>query len=132
MGPETLDREEWVLSKTAFQHIQSHFSVQFSVDRFASRVNRQCSRFNSKRWEPEAEQPASAFAHDWHAEWNFCHPPLRLVPQVLAHAKKQKSMDLFGGASVAFAAMVARTVCTHVKHVVFGSVGQAAVSFGTG
>ena len=90
LGSE-LDREEWMLSKTAFQHIQSHFSVQFSVDRFASRVNRQCSRFNSKRWEPEAEQPASAFAHDWHAEWNFCHPPLRLVPQVLAHAKKQKA-----------------------------------------
>lgn len=46
--------------------------------------------------------------------------------------KKAKSMDLFGGASVAFAAMVARTVCTHVKHVVFGSVRQVAVSVGTG
>ena len=61
------DREEWRLEQGMFEALQSFFGVVFTVDRFASRTNARCLRFNSKQWEPEAMHPSSAFAHAWGA-----------------------------------------------------------------
>lgn len=92
------DRDEWMLTRAAFNRIEEFFGVRFTVDRFASRVNRRCPRYNAKQWEPEAADPPSAFAHEWGKrgrrgadEYNFCHPPLRLIPHVMQHARRCKA-----------------------------------------
>lgn len=96
------DREEWRLEQGVFEAVQLFFGVRFTVDRFASRINTRCARFNAKQWEPEAIQPPSAFAHAWGEggpegaeEYNFCHPPLRLVPHAIHHARASKAWVCF-------------------------------------
>lgn len=85
------DRAEWRLGRSGFCHIQQVLGVQFTVDRFASRVNAQCVRFFSRSYEPEAGRPVDAFASDWAGEVNWCFPPMSLVPRVVRHLRQCKA-----------------------------------------
>ena len=79
--------------------IQAWLGGPISFDRFASRVNRKCVRYNAARWEPEAVAPASAFAeqHNWRLqpggewEWNFCFPSHHLIAKCLSRIEKDKA-----------------------------------------
>lgn len=93
------DRAMWSLSGDAMAMLQEWVGGPFTMDRFASRVNRKCVRYNAVQWEPEAVAPASAFAaeHDWRLqpsgewEWNLCFPPHRLIPECLARAERDRA-----------------------------------------
>lgn len=93
------DRAEWSLTGEGMACIQAWLGGPISFDRFASRVNRKCVRYNAARWEPEAVAPASAFAeqHNWRLqpggewEWNFCFPPHHLIAKCLSRIEKDKA-----------------------------------------
>ena len=93
------DRAEWSLTGEGMACIQAWLGGPISFDRFASRVNRKCVRYNAARWEPEAVAPASAFAeqHNWRLqpggewEWNFCFPPHHLITKCLDRIEKDKA-----------------------------------------
>jgi hypothetical protein len=66
----------------------------FTVDRMASRANRQCFQFCShSSVDPEAFGP-STFALDWSVDKrgepavNYCFPPFSLIPRVVQHIQE--------------------------------------------
>ena len=54
----------------------------FSIDRFASNLNAQLPRFNTRFWEPNSEG-INALAQDWSQESNYANPPWALIPRVI-------------------------------------------------
>jgi hypothetical protein len=88
------DRDDWRMVRTWFEWIQQQWQVCFTVDRMASRANRQCVQFCShSSVDPEAFG-ASAFAGDWRFDrWgqpamNYCFPPFALLPRVMQHLRE--------------------------------------------
>eukprot|EP01050_Picozoa_sp_SAG11_P019068 SAG11_NODE_2980_length_2794_cov_7.536549_2_plen_680_part_00 len=79
-----LDLSEWMLKPTLFQRL--HRSTRwgpFSVDAFASRVNRQLPRFWSRHADPDAEGCADALRHQWSAHNLWICPPNPMIPRIL-------------------------------------------------
>ena len=83
------DRSEWMLSEDAFAHVEAAFGPH-TVDLFASRRNTQLPRFFSRWLDPDSAA-TDAMQRPWAAEGNpYCHPPIIMIPQVLAKVKKDK------------------------------------------
>ena len=60
-----------------------------SVDLFASRHNRQCRRYFSRRRDPQAAA-SDALLQNWATERNpYAHPPFSLLSRVLAQVERQ-------------------------------------------
>ena len=57
-----------------------------TADRFASYVNKQLPRFNSRSWNPGTEA-VDLFTVNWHGENNWWCPPILLIPRVIRHAQ---------------------------------------------
>lgn len=68
---------EWELSQDAFQKIVNVYG-SFSIDLFASRINKKCSRFCSRYPDPEAEL-VDAFTFSWSNENFYAFPPFALI-----------------------------------------------------
>ena len=75
------DTHNWMLHPILFRWLNRRFGP-FTIDRFATNLNAQLPRFNSRYWEPNSEG-INALAQDWHAENNFANPPWALIPRVL-------------------------------------------------
>ena len=75
------DTHNWMLHPVLFRWLNRRFGP-FTIDRFATNLNAQLPRFNSRYWEPNSEG-INALAQDWHAENNFANPPWALIPRVL-------------------------------------------------
>ncbi|KYN09293.1 hypothetical protein ALC57_18589, partial [Trachymyrmex cornetzi] len=72
---------EWELSPSAFNQIERSFGP-FSVDLFASRTNKKCTRFFSRFPDPEAES-VDAFTKTWNKEAFYAFPPFALISRTL-------------------------------------------------
>lgn len=68
---------EWELSGTSFQKVLRYFGP-FSIDLFASRINKKCSRFYSRYPDPDAEL-VDAFTFSWRDEKFYAFPPFALI-----------------------------------------------------
>ncbi|CAD6234371.1 GSCOCG00001862001-RA-CDS, partial [Cotesia congregata] len=68
---------EWELSQTVFQKVLGCYGP-FSIDLFASRVNKKCSRFCSRYPDPDAEL-VDAFTFSWRSEEFYAFPPFALI-----------------------------------------------------
>ena len=78
-----MDNYNWQLHPGLFGLIDRLFGPH-TVDRFASVVNTQLPRFNSRFWEPHTEGIDALAQQNWGQEINFVNPPFRLIPQVLS------------------------------------------------
>jgi hypothetical protein len=72
---------EWELSQTMFKQIEKQFGP-FSVDLFASRLNRKCGKFYSRFPDPEAKA-VDAFTISWKDENFYAFPPFALILRTL-------------------------------------------------
>ena len=81
---------EWYIHPALFNYIDSLFGPH-SVDRFASILTRQTSRYNSLFWDPETEGIDALHQSNWRQEMNFVNPPFRLLPKVLQHITQSKA-----------------------------------------
>jgi hypothetical protein len=82
-----VDPHDWTLSKEAFQRVCRTLGRP-TVDRFASELNHQLPRFNSRHWSPKAEA-ADAMAQIWKGELNYLAPPIRMIGQVLRKCQQE-------------------------------------------
>lgn len=75
------DTHNWMLHPAIFNLINKRFGP-LTIDRFATSLNAQLPRFNSRYWEPETEA-INALAQDWSQENNYVNPPWALIPRIL-------------------------------------------------
>lgn len=78
------DLEEWVLQSWVWRQVQAQFGPH-TVDRFASANAHQLRRYNSRFYDPFAEE-VNAFAvkrSSWAAENNYCNPPFTQLPNLV-------------------------------------------------
>lgn len=84
------DNYNWQLHPQLFHLIDRTFGPH-SIDRFASVVNTQLPRFNSRFWEPETEGIDALSQQNWGEEMNFVNAPFRLLPEVISVIRSQKA-----------------------------------------
>ena len=85
----TPDTHNWMLHPYVFTELQKRLGP-FTVDRFATSLNAQLPRFNSRYWEPETEA-VNALAQHWGGEHNFINPPWALLPQIVRKIAADKA-----------------------------------------
>lgn len=71
------DSDDWEISDDIFVYLNSAWGP-YSIDRFASHLNRKCKRFNSRWWVPGTEA-VDAFSQYWGQDLNWLVPPPRLI-----------------------------------------------------
>lgn len=72
---------EWELYPLLFVQIDKRFEY-FSVDLFATRLNRKCNRFYSRFSDSEAES-VDAFTRFWKNEFFYVFPPFTFILRIL-------------------------------------------------
>ena len=79
------DKSEWQLAKRVFQHLDSTYH-KHTIDRFASKKNKQLQRYNAKWRDNEAEAVESLHLTDeaLRQEVNGCNPPWSLLDDLAA------------------------------------------------
>ena len=85
-----IDLDDWQLNPVVFRDTNQIWGPHF-VDRFASSLNSQVPRFNSRCWSPGTEV-VDAFTANWCNENNWLCPPIGLIPRVIRHAQACKAM----------------------------------------
>ena len=83
------DKDEWGLIDEQFGYIDGLWGPH-TVDRFATRFNARCARFNSKMFCLQAEG-IDTFAQNWNQENNWFCPPVNLIVKVLEKCKQDKA-----------------------------------------
>ena len=84
-----LDRADWQLHPRLFEYLSEIWGAH-TVDRFASRENRQLPRYNA-RWRDgtaEAVDCLSLPDSSWTAENNWCNPPWDLIDDLVAKLRQ--------------------------------------------
>lgn len=72
---------EWELNDNSFKEINNKFGP-FSIDLFASRLNKKCKRFCSRFPNPDATT-VDALTIPWNNEKFYAFPPFALIPKTL-------------------------------------------------
>jgi len=72
---------EWELNDIVFREIAKQFGP-FSIDLFASRLNKKCKRFCSRFPNPEVTA-VNAFTISWKNENFYAFPPFAIIPKML-------------------------------------------------
>ena len=83
------DCDDWMVSAELFQILNINWGP-FTVDRFASELNKKCERFNSKIWLPGTEA-VDALKVSWRSEFNWLVPPPSLIPAVLSKVIRESA-----------------------------------------
>lgn len=83
---------EWELSPSYFNQIEKRFG-NFSVDLFATRLNKKCNRFYSRFPDPEAEA-VDAFTKSWRNENFYAFPPFALILRTLRKIINDKTVGV--------------------------------------
>ena len=84
--PDKLSRvrvaDDYRLDPTIFRSLEAQFGKR-TIDRFASRANSLCPRFNTLHADVDTES-IDAFLQNWAGEANWCNPPWHLLPRLSA------------------------------------------------
>ena len=84
-----IDHEDWQTTIDFFSFLDNLWGP-FSVDRFASMLNRKTVRFNSLFWHPSSEA-VDAFTQIWSNDNNWLVPPIYLVVRTIKHLVAQRA-----------------------------------------
>lgn len=83
---------EWELSPLIFEQIEKRFE-SFSIDLFATRLNRKCNKFYSRFPDPEAES-VDAFTRSWKNKFFYAFPPFALILRTLRKIINDKAVGV--------------------------------------
>jgi hypothetical protein len=83
------DNIEWMLDRNLFGQICELWECP-SIDMFASRINKQLTKFVSWKPDPEAEF-IDAFSMNWSNIYFYAFPPFCLIPRLLAKMRADQS-----------------------------------------
>ena len=83
------DNDDWAIKNWIFTQLNEIWG-KFSIDRFASNLNKKCIRFNSKHWCIGCEG-VDAMAQTWSGELNWCVPPPKLLCHCLNKIVSEKA-----------------------------------------
>lgn len=83
------DTHDWCVKEKLFEKIDKKFGPH-SIDRFADKFNRKTKRYNSWKYEPEAEA-VDGLARPWIGENNFVVPPIPLLPAVTLKLERERA-----------------------------------------
>jgi hypothetical protein len=83
------DASDWQLHPRVFKHLETLWGVH-SIDRFASKDNKQVPRYNAKWRDGSAEAVDSIHLSDaeWRREQNWCNPPWALLDDLAAKLRQ--------------------------------------------
>ena len=84
----SIPHAEWALKDSVFLELTEKFGVR-TVDRFATKANTKCERFNSLREEPGSE--GEALLCSWKGVRNYINPPWALIPRILQKLTMERS-----------------------------------------
>ena len=84
------DSHNWMLHPELF-HMLDVMWGPHTVDRFATFLNAQLLRFNTRYWEPLSDG-VDALAQDWSQDNNFVNPPWALLPKVIDKVIRDKAV----------------------------------------
>ena len=85
----TTDSDDWQIQPEVFAYWDIVWGPH-SIDRFASNLNSQCKKFNSRWWCPGTEG-VDAFTKNWSNECNWLVPPPRFILRTLKKMQKDKA-----------------------------------------
>ena len=85
----TADSDDWQLRPWVYEYLVSKWGP-YTIDRFASNLNKHCDRFNSRWWCPGTEG-VDAFGQCWKSEENWLVPPPRLIVRTTTKLQKEKA-----------------------------------------
>ena len=112
------DRYNWMLHPRLFKFLDSLWGPH-TVDRFASCVNTQIARYNSRFHDPFCEGVDALAQQNWAIENNYVNPPFRLLPKVLQVVETQKAVATviapFWPAQAWFSKLKALSVTTPIR-----------------
>ena len=83
------DRTDWMLNRREFRALEQRWGP-FTLDAFATRLNRQLPRYCSWRPDPEATL-VDALQQDYRKERAWANPPFNLIGRFLARIKRQRA-----------------------------------------
>jgi len=78
---------EWTLHPSCFRHLEDLWGPH-TVDRFATSINHQLPRYNSRFYDPQAEA-TDAMTQDWSHNNNYINPPWRMLPQIIQKIRQE-------------------------------------------
>lgn len=81
---------EWKLNPRLF-HLINSVHGPHTIDRFASMLNAQLPRYNSRYADPFSDGVDALGQLNWGRENNFVNPPMRLIPAVLRVVQAQQA-----------------------------------------
>ena len=87
--PQSLD--DWRINQEAIAPLLK--TLPPTVDRFADYKNTLCHRFNSLNASPHSPG-IEDLSQAWHQETNFCNPPIKILPMVVAKIFKEKALGI--------------------------------------
>ena len=73
-----------------FLQIENHFQCTFTIDLFASRVNRKVCRYYAFYVEPDSGG-TDAFSFNWHHEFFYAFPPFSIIQTVLRKIENEQA-----------------------------------------
>ena len=85
-----VDHDDWGLKHCIFLEFNKTWGP-YTIDRFASHYNTQCTRFNSLVWYPGTEA-VDAFSQIWSGENNWLVPPPSLIPRTINKMRSDKAV----------------------------------------
>ena len=84
---------EWKLSEEIYSQITTHFQFKPDIDLFASRINKQITKFVSYHPDPDAFA-VDAFSIDWNGLKFYAFPPFSCVGKMLRKIYADKHTGL--------------------------------------
>ncbi|XP_063436130.1 uncharacterized protein LOC134717568 [Mytilus trossulus] len=87
------DSSEWKLKENIFRNICGHF-FQPNIDLFASRLNKQLSKYVS--WFPDPDAMASdAFSFSWKNYLPYVFPPFSIIARILNKVEEEQEFHSY-------------------------------------
>jgi hypothetical protein len=80
------DKTDWKVNRQLLHQWENRFGVR-TFDRFATRANRVCPRFNSWRLEPESD--GDAMLVPWKGHLNWLNPPFAMIGRAVAKLRRE-------------------------------------------
>ena len=81
---------EWQLNHNIFKYLDCLWGPH-TIDRFATGLNSQLPKYNSRFADPGTHGIDALAQQDWGSHNNYVNPPFRLIPQVLQLVSKQEA-----------------------------------------
>ena len=81
---------EWSIHNHRFSHITNYFQCSFTINLFASRVNKKVSRYYAFYVKPDSVG-TDVFSFSWQSEFFYTFPPFSIIHTVLRKIENEQA-----------------------------------------